>query len=379
MSLLRVHKSICFFNDWIIMESVFPALIFGEGLALSGVWGTLVARATGIEVSVGDRTERVALNQIRLREVGFGKPGIELSWSNGNEIWAAHVLDPAAATQLLALPCIASLPQMQTLKSTRHKGTAGRAAGWTLLGLFVLFPLLLLVLFFSQLDRVAGWVADQIPIEEETKLGRSSFESMKSQLKLQDAGPAYDAVQSIGKRLTQGSKYNYEFHVVQDDTLNAFAMPGGIVVVHTGLINATKRPEELAGVLAHEVQHVEQRHSLEGMVKNLGLRAVWALVTGDLGGTLAGQTAVRLTSLKFSRDAESEADDKGFDALVKQGIDPSGMPEFFKTMGEKAADAPAAFISTHPLSTDRQKELAERVKKLKGKNFMTLGIKPWPP
>lgn len=361
------------------MNEPIKTLAFGPGLSASGVWGTLTVRITGVELSVGEQTQRAALSQLQLREVGFGKPGIELAWTEGNDVWAAHVLDPAAAAQVLALPFITSLPQTQALKSTQRKGTAGRAVGWSLLGLFVLFPLLLLALFFTQADRIAGWVADQIPIAEETKLGRSSFESMKGQLKLQDSGAAYDAVQAIGKRLTQGSKYTYEFHVVQDDTLNAFAVPGGIVVVNTGLINATKRPEELAGVLAHEVQHVEQRHSLEGMVKNLGLRAVWALVTGDLGGTLAGQAAVQLTSLKFSRDAEGEADDKGFDALVKQGIDPSGMPQFFKTMSEKAAGAPAAFMSTHPLSEDRQKELAERVEKLQNKEFKLLGIEPWPP
>lgn len=361
------------------MNDPIKALIFGPGLPTAGVWGMLNVRITGVEITVADNTQRAALNRLQLREVGFGKPGIELAWNDGDDVWAAHVLEPAAAVQVLALPFIASLPQMQVLKSTRRKGGAGRAVGWSVLGLFVLFPLLLLMLFFTQLDRIAGWVADQIPIEEETRLGRASFESMKGQLKLQDRGAAFDAVQNIGKRLTQGSKYSYEFHVVQDDTLNAFAMPGGVVVVHTGLINATKRPEELAGVLAHEVQHVEQRHSLEGMVKNLGLRAIWALVTGDLGGTLAGQAAVQLTSLKFSRDAETEADDKGFDALVKQGVDPSGMPEFFKTMSEKAADAPAAFLSTHPLSEDRQRELVERVGELQQKTFKPLEIQPWPP
>ncbi len=361
------------------MNDSIKALIFGPGLPACGVWGTLEVRITGVAVTAGEHTRRAALDQLQVREVGFGKPGIELAWQEGHNVWAAHVLDPAAAAQLLALPYIANLPQTQALRSKQRKGTAGRAMGWSMLGLIVLAPLLLLALFFSQAERIAGWVADQIPVEEETRLGRASFESMKGSLKLQDSGPAFEAVQNIGKQLTQGSKYTYEFHVVQDDTLNAFAMPGGIIVVHTGLIKATRRPEELAGVLAHEVQHVEQRHSLEGMVKNIGLRAVWALATGDLGGTLAGEAAVQLTSMKFSRDAETEADDKGFDVLVKQGIDPSGMPEFFKTMSEQAADAPAAFLSTHPLSEDRQKKLAERVAGLEQKRFTRLDIENWPP
>jgi predicted Zn-dependent protease len=156
-------------------------------------------------------------------------------------------------------------------------------------------------------------------------------------------------------------------------------MPGGVIVVHTGLIAATSRPEELAGVLAHEVQHVELRHSLRGMVKDLGLRGLWSFVTGDIGGTLAGQAALELTSLKFSRDDETEADHKGLDALIAAGIDPSGMPAFFKIMTEKAGDAPAAFISTHPLSEDRERELQARVSSLGAHNFASLDFAPWPP
>jgi beta-barrel assembly-enhancing protease len=361
------------------MDHSIKALIFGPGLPLSGSWGTIAVREGGLTANTGDQRRHAALSQLQFREVGFGLPGIELAWMERSEHWAVHVLDHAAAAQLRALPFMAQLPQMQGLRSKQRKRGARRVVGWSLVGLFVAFPLLIIALLFTQLDRIAGWITDQIPIEQEAKLGRASFESMKFRLKLQDSGPAYDAVQDIGKRLTQGSKYAYEFHVVDDGTLNAFAMPGGIVVVHTGLIKATKRPEELAGVLAHEVQHVEQRHSLQGMVKNLGLRAAWALVTGDIGGTLAGRAAQQLTSLKFSRDAETEADAQGFDTLVRQGIDPAGMPAFFKTMSEKAADAPAAFISSHPLSKDREKELAKRVAELPRKDFVPLKMEPWPP
>lgn len=353
--------------------------MFGPGLHSSGVAGTITVSGSGIEVQVDAQRRYVSFTLLRLREVGFGHTGLELAWTQDSEIWAVHVLEAAATRSILALPAVAGLPQAQALQSLQRRNATRRTLGWSLLGLLVLSPLLLLVLFFMQADRMAGWVADRIPIVEETRFGREAFASMKGQLKLRDSGPAYAAVKNIGTRLTQGSKYTYEFHVVEDDTLNAFAIPGGIVVVHTGLIKATQRPEELAGVLAHEVQHVEQRHSVQGMVKNLGLRAVWAWVTGDLGGTLAGQAALQLTSLKFSRDAETEADEKGFDALLKQGIDPGGMPDFFKTMSEKAADAPVAFLSTHPLSESRRKLLGERVKELGQRMFVPLGLQPWPP
>jgi beta-barrel assembly-enhancing protease len=227
--------------------------------------------------------------------------------------------------------------------------------------------------------RIAEWVATKIPVEEETKFGQSAFADMKGELKLEAAGPRLDAVTAIGARLTKGSRYSYQFHVVDDKTINAFAIPGGIVVVHTGLIDATRRPEELAGVLAHEVQHVEQRHSIEGLIKQMGLYALWSLATGDLGGTLASRAALELTGLKFSRDAETEADDKGFEALVAANIDPSGMPAFFETMEKENNDLPAAFLSTHPLSRDRRAVLAQRVASFGGRAFEPLSLGPWPP
>jgi len=360
------------------MREEFAALIFGPGLPPGGAQGTLAVSALGIEVAAQDRSQRVNIADTSVREVGFGKPGIELSWRDGGETWAAHVLDHVAAQRLLSLPALASTSQAAALRSKRRSTKVVRSVGWSLLAALVLLPALLLLLLVLNANSVAGWVAEKIPVEQEIAFGEQAFANMRGRLNLEDEGPAYQAVQTIGARLTKGSRYRYEFHVVEDPSLNAFAMPGGVVVVYSGLIAATKRPEELAGVLAHEVQHVELRHSLRGMIKNLGLRGLWSFVTGDLGGTLAGQAALEMTALKFSRDDESEADHKGFDALVQAGIDPSGMPSFFETMSRQAADAPAAFLSTHPLSSDRERELEARAKQL-NESFAALDFGPWPP
>jgi predicted Zn-dependent protease len=290
-----------------------------------------------------------------------------------------HVLDPVAAQRLLASPTLAETAQAHKLRIVQRRGASRRLIAWSLLALVVLLPALLFALLVFNAGTLAGWVTDKIPIEQEVAMGRQAFKEIRGSLKIKDQGPAYKAVKSIVKQLTAGSRYQYDVHVSEDETLNAFAMPGGVIVVYTGLIAATKSPEELAGVLAHEVQHVEQRHSLRGMVKEMGLRGLWSLATGDLGGTLAGQAMLEITSLKFSRDAESEADQKGFDALVNANIDPAGMPAFFKTMSEQAADAPAAFLSTHPLSVDREHELQQRVEQLGRRKYAKLPFAPWPP
>jgi beta-barrel assembly-enhancing protease len=287
-------------------------------------------------------------------------------------------LDSVAARRLLALPEFA-FAQASALKRKRRRSIVARTIGWSLISLFVLLPAILLALLFLNSNQFAGWIADRIPIEQEVAMGKQAFSGMRGNLQLRDSGPAYDAAQAIVAQLTKRSRYRYEVHVTKDDTLNAFAMPGGIVVIHSGLIAATKRPEELAGVLAHEVQHVELRHSIRGMVKEVGLRGLWSIVTGDIGATVAGRAALEMTSLKFSRDDETEADHKGFDALVDAGIDPSGMSAFFKTMSEQSVDAPAAFLSTHPLSVDREKDLQQRMQKLQRRDFVPLNLGVWPP
>ncbi len=361
------------------MREEITALVFGPGLPPGGAQGTLTITAAGIEVSAQSQNQSARFAELALREVGFGQAGLEFAWNDAGVQWAAHVLDGASARRLLVVPALASVTQAGTLKSKQQRSKAGRVVGWSLLSLFVLLPGLLLALLLLNSNKIAGWVAEQVPIEQETKWGNQAFDSMRGSLKLRDSGPAYDAVQAIAARLTQSSRYRYELHIVDDKTLNAFAMPGGFIVIHSGLIAATKRPEELAGVLAHEIQHVEQRHAIRGMIKELGLRGLWMVVTGDLGGTLAGQAALEMTSLKFSRDDETEADHVGFDALVKAGIDPAGMPAFFKIMSEQAADAPAAFLSTHPLSVDRERDLQQRVEQLRGREFTALSFGAWPP
>ncbi len=355
------------------------ALIFGPHLPPGGAHGLLTISAIGVEASVGDRSQRASLGQITLREVGFDRPGLEVAWHDGDGAWAAHVLDPAAAEQLLTSSALAATAAAATLKAGRRRSTAVRSIGAGLLVAALLVPVVLLIWFVLNAGTIAAWLADRVPVDEEVSVGRQAFAGMRVGLELRDEGPAFDAVQSIVGNLTTGSKYRYDVHVAKDDTPNAFALPGGVIVVHTGLISATTRPEELAGVLAHEVQHVELRHSLRGLIKDLGLRGLWAFVTGDLGSTMAGQATLELASLRFSRDDEREADERGLDALVAAKIDPAGMPAFFKIMSQKTGDLPLAFLSTHPLSDERERELRQRLETLNRGGFSPLPYAPWPP
>jgi predicted Zn-dependent protease len=265
---------------------------------------------------------------------------------------------------------------MNAVRKVEARRRMGRRAGMTLLVLCMALPVLLLLVLWWQAERIAGAIAERVPVQREQQFGRQAFEVMRRRLKLADAGADFELVRKLGARLTQGSRFAYEFHVAEDPTLNAFALPGGVVVVHSGLIRAARTLEELAGVLAHEVQHVELRHSLKAMIKETGLRGLWAAATGDLGGTLAGQAALKLGSLRFSRDAESQADARGFETLVRQNIDPQGMVDFFSTMSKQAGASPPAWLSTHPATEARQQAMRALRASLGDRHFPALELEP---
>lgn len=354
--------------------------LFGSDLPATGEPAELVLHDEGIEVRAADREWSSRFADLRVREVGFGREmGLELAWESERGSHAIHALHPDAVQRLRSHPGFAALPQVRTLAKTTQRRSIGRTLGWLAVLAIVLMPLILILLFIMQADRIAEVLASKVPIEQEVRLGEATFASLRPSLSLVEGGPAIEAVEDLGTRLAAGSRYSYQFHVAQDASVNAFALPGGIIVVHTGLIEATDRPEELAGVLAHEIQHVEQRHSLHGAFKELGLRGLWALITGDIGGTIAGRAALELTSRKFSRDDESDADAGAFQMLVEQQIDPSGMADFFTTMSEASEAEIPEFLSTHPASAERRQVLLQRARDLRSHPFEPLSIGDWPP
>jgi beta-barrel assembly-enhancing protease len=358
------------------MDGTIAARLFGPDSPPTGEAVSLTLHEHYLQIRSARGARSLALASVRLREVVSTQSGLELSWDEPRGVSAVQVHDPVAIRRLRAEPALAGLPQLAALRAGQRRNRVGRTLGWSLVALFVLLPVLLLLVLFWQADRIAGAVADRIPIQQEQQLGRRVFEAMQRSLKLQDSGADADLVRGLGARLTAGSRFQYEFHVVENPAINAFALPGGVIVVHTGLIRATRRPEELAGVLAHEVQHVEQRHSLKAVVKETGLRGLWAAVSGDLGGTLAGQAALRLGSLRFSRDAEREADVRGFETLVRLDIDPQGMVDFFGTMAKEGGAAPPAWLSSHPASEARQQSLRALRQALGDRQFPPLGAAP---
>lgn len=189
------------------------------------------------------------------------------------------------------------------------------------------------------------------------------------------------AIQKIVDRLTKHvpeKEFHFNVHVIDNPMINAFAAPGGEIVVMTGLIKESDSAEEVAGVLAHEISHVTERHGLEKIYRQAIFIIALNVIVGDAGALaeIALDGASNLANLGFSRSMEREADLEGHHLLVKAGIDPSGLRSFFEKLAEKHEhneNTAVRLLSTHPLSKDRVHYLEEKEKELQ-KNFEKLDI-----
>lgn len=240
-------------------------------------------------------------------------------------------------------------------------------------------------LFFFK-DKMVEGIANQVPKEWEKTAGDKLFNTMSLQyhfikndsLKkefLKVAAPLFKQVEKDGTKI--------EIYFVKDPTINAFALPGGKVIIQTGLIQNAESWEEVLGVLGHELAHVTRRHHVRGIINNIGIFAILSAAFGDvsaLAGTFANMGG-ELASLSNSRDFENEADETGLKYLENAQINPQGMVTFFETLKKehqteldstlnKTIDL--SFLSTHPNTQDRIDNLKKQIKNYPNKNYITL-------
>jgi predicted Zn-dependent protease len=199
-------------------------------------------------------------------------------------------------------------------------------------------------------------------VENEERLGKSVLEQIEADGDVISKGPAVDSLAALGKRLTNTSIYHYQWLILNKKSVNAFALPGGIVVVNAGLINKVQHPDELAAVLAHEIQHVEQRHALQSALSSLGWAAALMVVLGDVNVATAA-IAHQLGNLYFSRDKESEADSNGYRLLASKHIKPDGMLTLLQTLKKQPRSDMPEWLSSHPDIDARIAAIQQMIKK----------------
>jgi predicted Zn-dependent protease len=210
-----------------------------------------------------------------------------------------------------------------------------------------------------------------VSVEQEIAIGREAQADVRKQTPEVRDRTVAAYVASIGRRLAaqaKGPKYPYSFSVADKSELNAFALPGGPIWVHRGILEAAETEAQLAGVMAHEIAHVAERHAAEQLTKATVANGLLGLLGQALDGRGRGEAAARIGAsvgtqfmfLKFSRDHEREADRVGAGIVRSAGWDPQGMVEFFELLDRQQQRSPgsvATFLSTHPDPGSRANEL----------------------
>lgn len=222
----------------------------------------------------------------------------------------------------------------------------------------------------------------ELPPQVEKRIGEQAMQEIRRDPNYLDDAEITGYVNWLGHRLTskiQGEHQSFEFFVLKDSTLNAFAMPGGYIGVHTGLIMAAQSESELASVLAHEISHVTQHHlarmvarQSQSQLASLLSMAVAILAARNnpdvaMGAAVAGQAAGVQQQLNYSRDFEREADRFGLQLLQKAGFDVRAMATFFGRLqkyGRLYENNAPAYLRTHPLTTERIADMENRIQRM---------------
>lgn len=235
----------------------------------------------------------------------------------------------------------------------------------------------------ATLAGTAGVAACAISTQQEQELGAQYSSEINRQLPIINDATVSRAINVLGSEIARHGRrgINYRFFVVNSNQVNAFAVPGGYVYVNRGLIERTTDYTELAGVLAHEIGHVEERHGVEQMERmqraNLGLNVAYVLLGRSPGGVESAAINLGGSAVfaRYSRDAENEADDVAVPLLLGSGIHPRGLVTMFQKLIAEQNRNPSAvsqWFSTHPTTQDRIQAVQADISRLSASQVRNL-------
>ena len=256
----------------------------------------------------------------------------------------------------------------------------------------LLYVLVAVTLAQSNVDPKKGRVTDnptsgnRYTLDQEVQVGRQGVAEIEKQLKLLPADhPMSKFINKLGQSLAAkapGFKFPYTFKVVQEKSINAFALPGGPIYVHTGLIEAASE-SQLAAVMGHEISHVVMRHSTRQASRAMKAQLPLAILGGVLGAGVGGwagalgQMGISLTAgsvmMKYSRDAETEADMVGAQIMYDAGYNPEAAVSFFKKLEEQSGgNSGPQFLASHPNPGNRAQNISNILSRFPAKTYKPL-------
>jgi predicted Zn-dependent protease len=228
-------------------------------------------------------------------------------------------------------------------------------------------------------------VACGISQQQEIQMGQEYAQQINAQLPIVQDPELNRYINVLGDSIagiTSRKDLDWHFFIVDSKEVNAFAVPGGYVYVNRGLIERSDKMDEVAGVLGHEIGHVVRRHTVKQMEKEQGANVgitLACVLTGVCNSQVAG-AAINIAGgalfARFSRSDEAEADQEGFNNVVRAGISPEGMVSMFQKLLEERKSRPAgveAWFLTHPLEEDRITAIQSRINQLPPSTLANLG------
>jgi len=212
------------------------------------------------------------------------------------------------------------------------------------------------------IDYRSAFKIEELTKENEQKLGRLILDAVSQSNKTITNDSIIAVVEGMKKRICEAndiSDSTITVHIAAVDDVNAFALPGRHLVIYSGLIEYCRSSDELAGVIAHEIAHMEHDHVMKKMVKEIGLAMVISLSSGESGAEIVRQTVKMLSSTAFDREQESEADATGVHYMAKADIDPQASADFLFRLSHEKENIATRFewLNTHPNSADRAAEV----------------------
>src|SRR4051812_24096389 len=215
--------------------------------------------------------------------------------------------------------------------------------------------------------------------EDQIQVGYKAVQQVYQQMPvLPDSDPVSRYVQGLARKLVaqipQQYSWPWQFHVVQESDINAFAVPGGPLFVNVGTITAADNEAQLAGVMAHEISHDYMMHAAKAAGKQSWTQGLGALAGAILGarspalGQLA-QVGAGLISMKFSRSDEAQADEVGAIIMWKAGYNPQAMADFFQKLEQEGGGGGPQMLSDHPNPGNRQEAISKEIANWPKKNY----------
>lgn len=218
----------------------------------------------------------------------------------------------------------------------------------------------------AQIDYVRLFHIKEATETTEEKLGDLFWETIKRTETVIRNDSINDAVDKIVTRLAEENHIDREtikVHIINKDEINAFAMPNRYLIIYSGLIKSADNESELAGVISHEMAHIEKNHVMKKLVKELRLSMLLSITTGGRSPEMVTEAAKMLSSTAYDRDLESEADLTGADYMMEAGLDPAEMADFlYKMASDDGLPEQLYWVSTHPESKARAEAIIDYIK-----------------